>query len=96
MDKKVNALFTEHENYVIHETMPRIKSSGYAHDGTIPVVYIYMDHIRIDYAAYLLADLMIVNPPIELEESEDYLWYTYGIKVNDDWGIFVRRESMGG
>jgi hypothetical protein len=91
IDIRAKALFSEYENYIIHETMSKKMSSGKNGNGRVPVILIYADRVRIEYAAYLLAYLTILSPPIEVEESDDYYEYSYGIKVNDDWGIYLER-----
>jgi hypothetical protein len=87
----VKTLFSEYENSVFLEIMSTKMNSKKNNQGREIEIIIYADRINIQYWSFLLADLMIISPPIELPESDDYNWYEYGIKVNDDWGIYLSR-----
>jgi hypothetical protein len=88
---KIKALFTERENNVMYATMEKKMNTEKNNNGVVPVIYIYTDSVRIDYAAYLFAELIIENPPREKEESDDYYKYEYAFIVTDKWGIYLSR-----
>jgi hypothetical protein len=90
-DMEIKSLISEYENYVIHETMSKKMSSKKNNQGREIDVIVNNNQISIHYFSYLLANLSIDNPPREVEESDDYYEYSYGIKVNDDWGIYLQR-----
>jgi hypothetical protein len=92
-DANMKTLVSEYENYIIHETMSTKMNSRKGNNGSTPIVLIYADHVTIEYHSYLSARLAILSPPIEIEETNDYRMYKYGIKVNDSWGLYLRRDG---
>lgn len=84
-DKNKFNLFTEKEKATIRETLINKINLREKH------IEIKSDNINIYFASYMTADLSIENPPREIEESNDYYEYSYGIIVNDDWGIYLQR-----
>jgi hypothetical protein len=93
--KSIEALISEYEYNVICETMSEKMVFKASNNGSRPVIIISADHVRIEYHSYLSARLAIWSPPIEVEETDDYRMYKYGIKVNENWGIYLRTDGFG-
>jgi hypothetical protein len=92
--RSMNALLVEYERDLIAETMSTKLNSQKGKYQREPFVHIQADHVNIEYHYSRSAHLAIWSPPIEIEETCDYRMYKYGIKINDNWGVYLRTDGF--